>query len=285
MKQALKTLALSISVVALIGSLTGQASAQTSTGAAAPGDGNSITIVVPVFGISMVINLVTNQAGEFMSADITPTAPAAPAAPAATITDPITGETSPVPAGQPVVFDITFDRGSTSADASIRLDDAADSAPDATTAASAGEAQWVGDPLGNGDIVVVGYTAGTDSTGALTITIDSINGSTPAAVGTVESAGEITWYQVLAPVSNAGHVYQFITFFDAPADPAAQLSTNLTFDVTAADSQNGVSVSLTDPNAADTISGIAKPSRGEHEGEEHEGEEHEHEEHEHEEDD
>jgi len=274
MKQTLRALALSISVVALIGSLAGQASAQSTTGAAAAADG-STTIVVPVFGVSMVINLVTDSAGEFISADITPIAPAAPAAPLATITDPSTGGTAPAPTGQPTVFDIKFDRGSTSADVNIRLDDGFGNAVDATAAANAGEAQWVGDPLGNGDIVVVGYTVSTDSTGALAITIDSINGSTPADIGTVESAGEISWYQILAPTNNAGHLIQFITFFDAPADPAAQISTNLTFDVTSADSQNGVSVSLTDPNAASTINGTATPSRGEREGDDGEGEENE----------
>jgi len=270
MIRTLRTLALSISVVALIGSLAGQASAQSSTGAAAPADGAS-TIVVPVFGVSMVINLVTDSAGEFVSADITPIAAAAPAAPQATITDPATGNAAPAPADQPTVFNIAFDRGSTSADVNIRLDDGSGNAVDINAAANAGEAQWVGDPLGNGDIVVVGYTAAADAAGALTLTIESINGSTPADVGTVESAGDITWYQILAPTNNAGHLIQFITFFDAPADPATQISTNLTFDVTSADSQNGVSVSLTDPNAASTINGTATPSRGEREGGEHEG--------------
>jgi len=223
---------------------------------------------MPLFGVSMVINVVTDDAGGFVSADITPIGAPAPA-PQATMTDPSTGITTPVPADQPAVFDIKFDSGAQNAEISVHLDDG--TSVHTNKAADAGEVQWVGDPLGNGDIVVVGYTAGTDSAGALTLTIESINGKAPADLNVVESAGEITWYQVLAPTINAGHLIQFITFFDAPADPATQVSTNLTFDVTSADSKNGVAVSLTDPNAAATIDGTATPSSGEREGGEHEG--------------
>jgi len=272
MRQNLRNFALSILVVTLTGALTGTASAQSSTGTATPSEDAANTIVVPVFGVSMVINLVTDTAGRFVSADITPIAPPAPA-PQATMTDPSTGVTIPVPSDQPAIFEIRFDGGAGTADINVRLDDGSGIVVDTGVVAEAGEAQWVGDPLGNGDIVVVGYTAAADSTGALTLTIDSINGKTPANTGVVESAGEITWYQILAPTANAGHLIQFITFFDAPADPSTQISTNLTFDVTGADSQNGVSVSLTDPNAAGTIDGTATPSRGEHESDE--GEEHE----------
>ncbi len=265
MKQNLRNLLLPILVVTVAGALTVPASAQSSTGSDTTSAPAGTTIVVPVFGVAMVVNLVTNAAGEFVSADITPIAPPAPA-PQATITDPTTGATTPVPADQPAIFEIRFDNGATTADVNVRLDDGSGRLVDTVVAAEAGEAQWVGDPLGNGDIVVVGYTASTDAAGALTLTIDSINGRTPADTGVVDSAGETTWYQVLAPRMNAGHLIQFITFFDAPADPAAQVSTNLTFDVTTADSQNGVAVSLTDPNAASTIDGTATPSRGEREG-------------------
>ena len=274
MKLISRNFALSALVMALASALATPASAQSTTPPAAAAAGAADTLVVPVFGLSMVINLVTDANGGFVSADITPIGASAPA-PQATTTDPSTGVTTPVPPDQPAIFEIRFDGGAGTADVNIRLDDGSGTIADTGVAAEAGEAQWVGDPLGNGDIVVVGYTASTDSTGALALTINSINGKTPADIGVVDSAGEITWYQVLAPNMNAGHLIQFITFFDAPADPAAQVSTNLTFDVASADSQNGVTVSITDPNAADTINGTATPSRGEHEGGEHEGGEHE----------
>jgi len=266
MKKNLRNIALSTLAVALTGALASPATAQSSSGAAAPPGAS--TIVIPLFGVSMVINVVTDDAGGFVSAAITPIAAPAPA-PQATITDPSTGITTPVPADQPAVFVIKFDSGAQNAEVSVHLDDG--TSVRTNKAADAGEVQWVGDPLGNGDIVVVGYTAGTDSAGALTLTIESINGKAPADLNVVESAGEITWYQVLAPTINAGNLIQFITFFDAPSDPSTQVSTNLTFDVTSADSRNGVAVSLTDPNAATTIDGTATPSSGEREGGEREG--------------
>ncbi len=266
---SLRKVALSIWVVTLAAvSLASPASAQVTTDAATPAPAASITVTVPVFGTSMIITIVTDQGGGFVSADITPTAPAAPVTVPASGSGTNSGQTKATG-----VFEIKFDNSAPNAVVTIKINDG--SAPGTTggasPAANPGATQWVGDPLGNGDIVVVGYTVGADAAGAPTIKINSINGAAPAATTVVASAGKVTWYQILSPTDNGGRLVQFITFFDAPADASTQVSTNLTFVITSVGGQNKVSVSLTDPSAASTINGTAKKSRGEREGEGREG--------------
>ncbi len=261
---SLRNVALSIWVVALAAvSVASPASARMDT-AATPAPTVSNTVTVPVFGTSMVITIVTDQSGGFVSANITPTAPAAPVTVSAS-----GGGTKAGPTKAMGVFEIKLVSGTPNAEVTIRLGSGPTSKDNPL--AVPGASQWVGDPLGNGDIVVVGYTAGTDATGAPTIKINSINGTAPANASVVASAGKITWYQILAPTDNGGHLVQFITFFDAPADASTQVSTNLTFDITNVGGKDKVSVSLTDPNAASTINGTAKASRGENEREGREG--------------
>ncbi len=240
--------------------------------APAPDAGNDIE--APVFGTSMVISVLIDSAGGFISAEISP------AGPPAAVMSPESGDTGGgSQSDQMGAFEIKFDSGDSPVETLIKLDDGTTTG--AGPIAVAGDQQWVGDPLGNGDIVVVGYTLGTDSTGTPTIVVNSINGTVPADTGVVASAGEITWYQIIEPTVNNGHLFQFITFFDAPDDPAAQVSTNLTFDVVATGGEGTATVSLTDPNAASTINGTATP-RGEHEDDDDDDDEHEdeHEEHE-----
>jgi len=247
-------------------SLTSPASAQSGTGTTKP-DG-STNVTVPVFGTSMVITIVVSSTGGFLSADIAPSVPAAPVAADAVISN--GSGTASTPPGALGIFEIKFESGTGTVEVTVTVDDGSGTpvTTNGDTAVAPGDSQWVGDPLGNGDIVVVGYTVGVDSAGAPTIEINSVNGTAPAEVAVVASAGEITWYQILAPTINGNRLVQFITFFDSPADPTTQVSTNLTFDITNTGGQNSESVSLTDPNAASTIDGTATPSRGESEGRE-----------------
>lgn len=256
-------LALALSALGLVS----PASAQSGLDAAVPAPDGSTTVTVPVFGTAMVVTIVISQAGEFVSADIAPSSPAAPVAASAQVVN--GSDTGSAPAGALGVFDIKFESGAAKVEVTITIDNGSNSSDPASGDATVtpGDSQWVGDPLGNGDIVVVGYTIGLDAAGVPTIEINSINGAAPAEAAVVASAGELTWYQILTPTISGSRLVQFITFFDAPADPTTQVSTNLTFDITNTGGQNDVSVSLTDPNAASTIDGTATP-RGESEGRE-----------------
>jgi len=231
-------LALALSALGLVS----PASAQSSPDAAVSAPDGSTTVTVPVFGTSMVVTIVISQAGEFVSADIAPSAPAAPVAANAQVVN--GSDTGSAPADALGVFEIRFESGTSKVEVTITIDSGSDSSDPASGDATVtpGDSQWVGDPLGNGDIVVVGYTVGLDEAGLPTIEINSINGAVPAEATVVASAGEITWYQILAPTANGNRLVQFITFFDAPADSTTQVSTNLTFDITNTGGQNDVSL-------------------------------------------
>lgn len=241
---ALTLATLSLASTASASSHSSDPATTTTTGAPV---GDPLTVTVPVFGTSMVITILTDAAGSFVSANLAPSIPGDPAIPAGTDA----GFNLSVDTNSHGGFEVKFKNTTAGVEIEVRVADdtiskievEADSSADAS-----GGGIWSGDPLGNGETVTVGYTIGLDANGDPTITIDTVNG-TVADLVNPGFAGDLTFYQVVAQSPASGDdsesaISQTIQFYNDAGD-----SMEL---VIRAKSEHGkleVETRLTDPNA------------------------------------
>jgi len=239
-------LALMLATLSLAGtaSASSHSSDPATTGAPV---GDPLTVTVPVFGTSMVITILTDATGAFVSANLAPSTPGDPAIPTGTDA----GFNLSVDTNSSGGFEVQFKNTTAGVEIEVRVADdtiskvevEADKAADAS-----GSGIWSGDPLGNGEIVTVGYTVGLDANGDPTITIDTVNG-TAADLINPGFAGTLTFYQVIAQSPASGDssesvITQTIQFYNDAGD-----SMELVIKAKADDGELKVETSLTDPNA------------------------------------
>jgi len=232
-------------------SLAGTASASshssdtvTTTGAAV---GDPLTVTVPVFGTSMVITILTDANGSFVSANLAPSTPVDTTIPTGTDA----GFNLSVDSNSSGGFEVKFQNTTAGVEIEIRVSDDAISKVEveANTAADAsGNGIWTGDPLGNGETVTVGYTVGIDASGDPTITIDTVNG-TAADLINPGYAGSLTFYQVVGQTPARGDdsesvITQTIQFYNDAGD-----SMELAITAKADNGELKVESRLVDPNA------------------------------------
>ncbi len=193
----------------------------------------------------MVITVVTDTAGGFVSADLTPspTADTPPADPAAAGGFEITVD----PDGHGG-FEVKFTNGASGVEIEVAVTDGAIAKTEVesrTPADATGAGQWTGDPLGNTNNATVDYSVALDANGDPVITV-----SDPVITGDPVDTFFVVDPAISSTEEGESVVTQKVLFYNAPDATGAQDSMELVIRAKVEDGKIEVKTSLINPNAS-----------------------------------